>query len=107
MTPPEAEARPRWRRTRDPRFPAAAHVDGSWWVLRRNPFPDHDLYTLFVDGTARFDLNDLPAPWGNPRSPLLRRLARTTEHHVLASVRRFAVYGSEAGRPCDDPFCCG
>jgi len=87
------------------RFPAVAEVDGDWWVLRMNSFPDHPLWTLFVRGVARFDLNDLPEPWGRPltAAPMPAELAEA----VLAPVRSFVAYGSEVGQPCDDPFCCG
>ena len=71
-----------------------------------NPFPDHDLWTLFVDGVARFDLSDVPVGWGRP-SGAWRRLPAGTARGVLATVQGFAVYGSEAGAPCDNPFCCG
>ncbi|WP_280506231.1 hypothetical protein [Nocardia farcinica] len=99
-------ARPRWRRTGDARFPVAARVAGKWWVLRINPFPDHDLWTLFVDGAARFDLTAVPESWGEP-SQTRRRLWPGRARRVLRPVRGFAVYGSEVGEPCDNPFCCG
>ncbi|MFI2558887.1 hypothetical protein [Nocardia farcinica] len=97
---------PRWCRTGDDRFPVAASVDGAWWVLRRNPFPDHDLWTVFVDGAARYDMNDLPAGWGRPLT-VSTVLEAATASAILAVVEPFAVYGSEVGAPCDDPFCCG
>lgn len=103
---PELAAEPRWRRTGDPRFPVAADVAGTWWILRLNPFPDHALWTLFIDGVVRFDLSDVPANWGKP-SRSWRRLDSGTARAVLTTVQDFAVYGSEVGMPCDNPFCCG
>lgn len=84
----------------------AAEVDGSWWVVRRNPFPEHELYTLFVDGQVRFDFTEVPPAWAGLRTGL-RRLGRQSVRSALTPLRDFTVYGSEAGQPCDDPFCCG
>jgi hypothetical protein len=104
---PEALARPAWRRTGNARFPLGAEVGGRWWILRLNPFPDHCLWTLFVDAVVRYDIEETPAAWGklSPRSapPLDPGVAET----VLAPVRHLAVYGSEVGRPCDCLFCDG
>jgi hypothetical protein len=104
MPPAEFAARPRWRFTGDTRFPAAARVDGHWWVLRVNGFPDHPLWTLFVDGRVRGDVRATPAHWDLPRrtDPPDRDAAR-----AVAPVRHLRAYGSEVGRPCDDPVCCG
>ena len=107
MDPARVEdMRPPWRGTGDAKFPAAARVADSWWVLRGNPFPDHPAWTLFIDGEASFDLDDLPDGWGKPRQAR-QRLSDADVREALEPVRAFAVYGSEVGRPCDDPFCCG
>ncbi|MGW0182678.1 hypothetical protein [Nocardia sp. NPDC003345] len=106
MVVPEAFARPVWKRTGDRRFPVAALVDGRWWVLRMNPFPDHSLWTLFIDGVARYDVDQAPPNWGRP-SAVTAPLDAKTADAVLAPVRHLGTYGSEVGRPCDDPFCCG
>ncbi|WP_280398408.1 hypothetical protein [Nocardia carnea] len=100
-------ARPRWWRTGSGRFPLAARVGGQWWVLRLNPFPDHDLWTLFIDGAARYDLNDAPPSWGVLAPASVPPLDPWTADSLLAPLSEFVVYGSEAGQPCDDPFCCG
>lgn len=105
--PPEWDARPSWRRTGDPYFPVAALVDGRWWVLRVNSFPDHPLWTLFVDGERRFDVDDAPPAWGRPADPSLPRLDGELVGEVLAPVEGLIAYGSEVGQPCDNPFCCG
>ncbi|MFI0468646.1 MULTISPECIES: hypothetical protein [Saccharopolyspora] len=107
MPPQELLARPQWRRTGDTRFPVAATVDGRSWVLRLNSFPDHPLWTLFVDGAARFDTDSTPPTWGKPLNRAHPALAAATAEEILAPVRDFVAYGSEAGTPCDDPFCCG
>lgn len=106
MTHPELAVRPRWRRTGDGRFPVAARVDGRWWVLRINGFPDHPLWTLFVAGAARLDLETTPADWGRPLDRSAPTLPDETATAVLAPVLPFTAYGSEHGRPCDGPFCC-
>ncbi|BCJ36445.1 hypothetical protein Athai_39480 [Actinocatenispora thailandica] len=106
MTRPELAARPGWRRTGDGRFPAAARVDGRWWVLRLNGFPDHPLWTLFVAGAVRYDLDTTPVGWDHPLDRSAPALPDEVAATVLAPVRPFAAYGSEHGQPCDGPFCC-
>lgn len=105
MAPPELQAEPRWQRTGNDRFPVAADVDGHWWVLRLNCFPDHAMWTLFVDGVPRFDIDGTPPSWGRPHDRSAPLLANADE--VLAPVENLVAYGSEVGKPCDDPFCCG
>ncbi|MGK8522165.1 hypothetical protein ACRS6B_11700 [Nocardia asteroides] len=107
MPPPEFHARPQWRRTGHRRFPAAARVDGQWWVLRINGFPDHPLWTLFVDGAPRYDIDGMPPTWGRPLDSSAPTLEAGAAEQVLAPVRDFGTYGSEVGDPCDDPVCCG
>ena len=58
--------RPQWHETGDACFPTAARVDEQWWVLRVNAFPDHPLWTLFVEGERRLDVDDTPPAWGRP-----------------------------------------
>ena len=43
---PELHIRPEWGQTGNVYFPVAAVVNGEWWVLRINNFPDHPLWTL-------------------------------------------------------------
>ncbi|WP_327150271.1 hypothetical protein [Nocardia sp. NBC_01329] len=107
MMRPEESARPEWRSTGNPRFPLAAEVDGHWWVLRANPFPDHCLWTLFIDGVARYDIERVPAGWGRLAPWSAPGLDPAVAESALAPIRHLGVYGSEVGRPCDDPFCCG
>ncbi|WP_454232482.1 hypothetical protein [Mycolicibacterium fortuitum] len=106
----DTSAQPKWERTGYKYFPYAAQQSGQWWVLRLNTdFPDHDMYTLFVDGQAAVDVT------GNPGSdlPLVATLAALkpassdeptldpeTAREVVAEVSAFADYGSEAGDPC-------
>ncbi|MEV6555186.1 hypothetical protein AB0M22_05680 [Nocardia sp. NPDC051756] len=107
MGTPELDARPRWQSTGNSKFPAAALVDGRWWVLRMNCFPDHALWTLFIDGVVRFDIDDVPSGWGQPLGRSAPVLESGVAQEVLAPVAQLVAYGSEVGRPCDDPFCCG
>lgn len=106
MEQPELAIRPNWRRTGNAFFPIAALVSGQWWVLRINSFPDHPLWTLFVDGQRRFDVDDAPPAWGEP-SRLAVLLEPGQADAALAPVLTFEAYGSETGQPCDNPFCCG
>src|ERR1700730_12231159 len=47
----DAAAQPQWARTGYMFFPYAANHFGQWWVLRLNHgFPEHEMYTVFVDG---------------------------------------------------------
>jgi hypothetical protein len=103
----EADARPHWCRTGSAYFPFAAQVSGAWWVLRINNFPDHPLWTLFVDGVRRYDIDDLPPAWGNPASRNNPHLDSRTAADVLAPISAFVPYGSEVGQPCDNILCCG
>ena len=101
------QTRPLWRGTGSPYFPVAAEMDGQWWVLRRNAFPDHPLWTLFVDGARRCDADDPPDAWGAVRpDPAAPPLDPETARTVLEPLARFAAYGSETGEPCDGLFCC-
>lgn len=97
-----------WRRTDEAVFAHAARVDGAWWVLRRNSFPDHPLYTLFVDGTVIGDVEDVAirAPTWDLAVTDRPALADGQRTEALAPVRDLAPYGSEAGRPCDGDWCC-
>ena len=104
VTRPETTITPRWQGTGNQYFPLAARVSDQWWVLRLNSFPDHPLWTLFIDGQARYDLDDVPPAWGK-LSPTAAPVLDTDD--ALAPVQNFIAYGSEVGRPCDNPFCCG
>jgi hypothetical protein len=104
---PELGQRPEWKRTGNTYFPSAALVDGQWWVLRLNSFPDHPLWTLFVNGQCRFDLDDAPPGWGRPADDTLPRLSEHDTATALGPVEQLVAYGSESGDPCDNPFCCG
>ena len=104
---PELHEHPEWRQTGNAYFPVAARVHGRWWVLRINSFPDHALWTLFVDGERRFDIDDAPDPWGNPAAETHPSLNDRDRDDALAPVKAFVAYGSEVGEPCENPYCCG
>jgi hypothetical protein len=106
MTQPEALARPDWRSTGNRRFPLAAEVDGHWWVVRLNVFPDHCMWTLFIDGVVRYDIEKTPPSWGRLHPGTAPPLDSAIADMVLAPIRHLLAYGSEVGRPCDNPFCC-
>lgn len=94
-------------------FPYAAKQSGQWWVLRLNfGFPEHDMYTLFVDAKPIVDITDDPnhpaalvrsiAALNDPASPP-PVLDADTAATVISKVARYVNYGSEKGEPCD--FC--
>jgi hypothetical protein len=105
-------ARPAWRRTGNKHFPFAAHHGGQWWVLRVNfGFPEHDIYTLFIDAQAAADITATPAH----RKPLLASIGVLNPFHpdptipilddvtataVVNTVGSYVDYGSEHGDPC-------
>lgn len=86
------------RPTGDACFPFAELVDGRWWVVRVNAFPDHPLYTVLVDGAWFADHEDRAWEVGPPLPPDDVVVA-------LAPVRRLTAYGSESGEPCECPYC--
>lgn len=104
-------ARPSWKRTGYRYFPYAAEHRGAWWVLRLNMgFPEHDAYTLFVDGRAAVDLtgssgSDIPlqASVHALGRAVLPALDPDTARIVVGAVAQFVEYGSESDDPC--PFC--
>ncbi|MUL61154.1 hypothetical protein B5P44_00970 [Mycobacterium sp. CBMA 213] len=109
--PIDITARPAWQRTGHKAFPFAAQQSGQWWVLRFNfGFPEHDMYTLFVDGRAVADITadpDNPMPLlasigalptsSDPGTPALDTDLATA---AIGTVAGFADYGSEHGDPC-------
>ena len=69
----DVAAQPHWTRTGYKFFPYVARQSGQWWVLRLNfGFPEHDMYTLFVDAKPVVDITDDP-------------------HHPAALVRSIAA----------------
>ncbi|MFE6907686.1 hypothetical protein [Streptomyces erythrochromogenes] len=100
-TPPGAG----WRPTGSGVFVHAARVDGRWWVLRLNDFPEHPLHTLFVDGRHVADLDDDPSEWQrlvNTSAPALTGPERTEILHLMAGL---GPYGAEHGTPCTGDWC--
>lgn len=105
-------ARPLWLRTGYKFFPYAAQQSGHWWVLRFNHgFPEHDMYTLFVDGKAVADITGQP----DDPSPLVAGVASLrpyghaaggpaldadTAAAVVSTVSPYVNYGSEHDDPC-------
>lgn len=89
-----------WRRTGLCGFNLAASVDGQWWVLRFNGFPDHPVCTLFVDGEVVGDVHE-SQDWGEDGT-----LTSAERDQVRALMRDLSRYGSEVGQPCDGDWCC-
>lgn len=108
----EDRAQPQWLRTGYKFFPYAAYHLSQWWVLRLNHgFPEHDLYTLFLDGRPAADVTANP----DHPSPLIANLAALKPHDragaepaldaetaaaVVKAVSRYVNYGSEHDDPC-------
>lgn len=82
-------------------------VEGAWWVLRLNAFPDHPAWTLFVNGARRFDIEDISPNWEYPADRSAPMLEAPSVQEALAPLLGFVAYGSEVGQPCDNLFCCG
>lgn len=97
-----------WQRTEAPVFVLAALVDGAWWVLRLNGFPDHPPYTLFVTGAVVGDVTDLRTTAPAWDLDVAARPAVTEDERaeLLAPLHGLGPYGSEKGRPCDGDWCC-
>jgi hypothetical protein len=108
----DSTARPNWSRTGYKFFPYAAHYSGQWWVLRLNHgFPEHDMYTVFIDGRPAADIT---ANSDDP-SPLVASLASLKPFDsaaaepvldaemagaVMKGVSAYVNYGSEHDDPC-------
>ncbi len=98
-------ARPEWFRVESHVFVFAGFESGRTWALRLNNFPEHALYTLFVDAQVVGDLEDLPTGWGlDPLDevPVLDRYRRSS---FLESVAELGPYGTELDDPCDQDWC--
>lgn len=108
----DTDARPSWHRTGYKHFPYAARQSGHWWVLRANyGFPEHDMYTLFIDNQA---VADVTADPGHPLplvasiaslnmtcpDPVIPALDGDTAAAVVSTVAAYVDYGSEHGDPC-------
>ena len=108
----DTAAQPQWSRTGYKFFPYAAQHSGQWWVLRLNHgFPEHDMYTLFIDGSPAADITAKP----DDPSPLVASVAllkpyddaaaepaldAETATAVVQAVSRYVNYGSEHDDPC-------
>lgn len=111
----DVKARPRWLRTGYTYLPYAARHSGQWWVLRFNfGFAEHEIYTLFIDGSPVTDATgDLASPIPllasicslRPSSPETDEptLDSDTAAAVVRLVAQYADNGSEYGDRC---FCC-
>ncbi|ANE83522.1 hypothetical protein A7U43_27670 (plasmid) [Mycobacterium adipatum] len=106
----DTSVRPSWVRTGYKFFPYAAQQADQWWVLRFNVgFPEHDMYTIFVDNQVVGDVTGDPdssvpliASIGalNPSRPQEPMLDPAGARAVVEGVARFVDYGSERGDSC-------
>jgi hypothetical protein len=96
-----------WQHTDTRVFVHAARVDDAWWVLRLNGFPDHPLFTLFVDGVVVGDVEDIRtrAPAWDLGAAGRPALAGEQRGEILTLMRGLGPYGSEVGQPCDGDWC--
>jgi hypothetical protein len=96
-----------WQRTNARVFVHAAWADSAWWVLRLNEFPEHPLFTLFIDGVVVGDLEDVhtTAPAWDLDADGRPGLTDAQRHAVLTLMRGLGPYGSEVGHPCDGDWC--
>lgn len=86
-------------------FRYAARVGTRWWVLRLNDFPEHPMFTLFIDAQPIGDLDDLPPTWRIGRDNALTRMTAPERARVLRLMAGLAPYGSETGRRCTGDWC--
>ncbi|MFJ9523686.1 hypothetical protein ACIRPK_36365 [Kitasatospora sp. NPDC101801] len=100
--PPQAA----WHDTGTSVFPYAVRVEGRWWVLRLNDFPEHPLYTLFIDAQVIGDMDDDPAAWQQLPSPeMVPALVAPERAKVLHLMAGLGPYGTETGTPCTGDWC--
>ncbi|MEV6731141.1 MULTISPECIES: hypothetical protein [unclassified Streptomyces] len=102
---PALPARFTWHDTDTRVFLWAARAEGRWWVLRLNDFPEHPLYTLFIDGQVIGDLEDDPDTWRLWPGSALPPLTASERAEVLALMTGLGPYGAEAGTPCAGDWC--
>ncbi|MFD9409349.1 hypothetical protein ACFWBN_20345 [Streptomyces sp. NPDC059989] len=94
-----------WHATGSGVFPHAARVEGCWWVLRLNDFPEHPLYTFFVDGRRVADVNDVPSDWQQLADPSAPALTPPERAEILDLMALLGPYGAEYGTPCTGDWC--
>jgi hypothetical protein len=99
---------PAWFWTGSTVFVYAAWVDERSWVLRLNDFPEHPLYTLFIDGIVVGDLDDPPEGWRLRPASALPVLDPERCAELVQSLSDLGPYGAEEGVPCAGEWCtCG
>jgi hypothetical protein len=110
----DTAAQPQWSRTGYKFFPYAANYSGQWWwwVLRLNHgFPEHDMYTVLIDGRPAADItaypDDPPPRLAGVASlkPFDRAAAEPVLDAEIAAavvkgVSAYVNYGSEHDDPC-------
>ncbi|MGW6710822.1 hypothetical protein ACWGDE_38865 [Streptomyces sp. NPDC054956] len=94
-----------WYTTGSGVFPHAARVAGRWWVLRLNDFPEHPLFTLFVDGRLVADVDDLPSDWQRLEQGSAAALTPSERAEILDLMAGLGPYGAEYGTPCTGDWC--
>ncbi|MBP0454194.1 hypothetical protein J5Y04_32375 [Kitasatospora sp. RG8] len=95
-----------WHDTGTGVFCYAARAEGRWWVLRLNDFPEHPLYTLFIDAQVIGDVVDDPAVWQQlPSSGTPPVLGAPERAEVLRLMAGLGPYGAETGTPCTGDYC--
>ena len=94
-----------WLDTGTAVFRYAARIGTSWWVLRLNDFPEHPMFTLFIDAQCIGDLDDLPTAWRIGSGEALARLDTPERAQILDLMTGLGPYGAEVGRPCTGDWC--
>lgn len=77
----------------------------SWWVLRLNDFPEHPLFTLFVDARVVGDIDDLPPTWGIGPRDTMTATSEADRAEILLLMAGLARYGSDVGQECPGDWC--
>lgn len=106
----DINVQPDWQPTGYKHFPYAARQFGQWWVLRANhEFPAHDMWTVFIDGTAAADMtgdkdSEVPLIASIGALPIApgdeSTLDDETAEVIVRAVARYVEYGSESDDPC-------
>ncbi|MFD7700678.1 hypothetical protein [Streptomyces caelestis] len=86
-------------------FPYATREAQQWVVLRLNDFPEHPLYTLFVDARPIGDFDDVPDDWVLPAPGTSSVLTAQEGEEALRPISGLEAYGTETGSPCLGEFC--
>jgi hypothetical protein len=86
-----------WKDTHDIEAPYVASVNGQFWKIRVNDFPDEHLFTLLVDGREVEDFDDWPAAWVRPDKTQRTFVpAPSDDNHLSELVRSLRALAADS-----------